>query len=110
MSEKSTRNQSWSNVSVLKLAGDLNPVEVISAKVRDLIFEAFEKGWSGPPYDPFALAALRGIEVAPSENVVDAQILTGKGGSLRILFNPDQSAARINYSVAHEIGHSLFLE
>jgi len=108
MTEKSSRNQHWSNSSVLKLAGDSDPVEVISARVRDLIFQAFEQGWSGPPYDPFALAALRGIEVAPSENVVDAQILTGKGGALRILFNPDRAPARINYSVAHEIGHSLF--
>jgi O-acetyl-ADP-ribose deacetylase (regulator of RNase III) len=108
MSEKILRNQNWSNPSVLRLAGDSDPVEVISAKVRDLIYQAFEQGWSGPPYDPFALAALKGIEVAPSGDVLDAQILTAKGGALRILFNPDRPPARINYSVAHEIGHSLF--
>ena len=27
---------------------------------------------------------------------------------MRIVFNPDRPAARINYSVAHELGHSLF--
>src|SRR6202022_2425597 len=82
--------------------------EVLPAKRRDRVFRAFEAGWSGPPYDPFSLAALLGIEVAPSKDVVDAQILTGKGGALRIVFNPDRPAARINYSVAHELGHSIF--
>lgn len=108
MSEKDRRVQSWTNSSVLALAGDSDPVRVLTAKVRDLIFSAFESGWSGPPYDPFALAALWGIDVIPSKDVVDAQILTGKGGAHRIEFNPDRPAGRINYSVAHELGHSLF--
>jgi len=92
----------------LALGGDSDPVKVLTAKVRDLLFRAFESGWSGPPYDPFALAALWGINVAPSKDVVDARIHTGTGGTLRIDFNPDRSPARINYSVAHELGHSLF--
>ena len=85
-----------------------DPVETLVTKVRDLVFRAFELGWSGPPYDPFALAALLGIEVSPSKDVIDAQTLTGSGRKLRIEFNPDRPLARINYSVAHELGHSLF--
>ena len=108
MSDKDQRAQRWTNSSALALAGDSDPLEILTAKVRELIFNAFEAGWSGPPYDPFALAALLGIEVAPSKDVVDAQILSGRGRSLRIVFNPDRPAARINYSVAHELGHSLF--
>jgi O-acetyl-ADP-ribose deacetylase (regulator of RNase III) len=108
MTDKDQRGHNWTNSSVLALAGDSDPVEALTAKVRTLVFSAFEAGWSGPPYDPFALAALLGIEVAPSKDVVDAQILTGRGGRLRIAFNPDRPAARINYSVAHELGHSLF--
>jgi O-acetyl-ADP-ribose deacetylase (regulator of RNase III) len=108
MSDKERRDQHWTNTSVLALAGDSDPLEVLTTKVRELVFGAFEAGWKGPPYDPFSLAALLGIEVAPSKDVVDAQILTGRGSSLRIVFNPDRPAARINYSVAHELGHSLF--
>ncbi|MHB8500713.1 MAG: ImmA/IrrE family metallo-endopeptidase [Candidatus Acidiferrales bacterium] len=106
MSDKEQRGQHWTNTSVLGLAGDSDPLEVLTTRVRELVFGAFEAGWSGLPYDPFSLAALLRIEVAPSKDVVDAQILTG--GSLRIVFNPDRPAARINYSVAHELGHSLF--
>jgi O-acetyl-ADP-ribose deacetylase (regulator of RNase III) len=106
--EREPRTQRWTNSSVLALAGDSDPIEVVAAKVRDLTFRAFESGWSGPPYDPFALAMLHGIEVIPSKDVVDAQILPGTGGKLRIEFNPDRSTGRINYSVAHELGHSLF--
>jgi O-acetyl-ADP-ribose deacetylase (regulator of RNase III) len=108
MVERSRHFQSWTNSSVLALARDSDPVQVLTAKVRDLIFHAFESGWSGPPYDPFALAAMWGVEVTPSKDVVDAQILTRKGGALRIEFNPDRPTGRINYSVAHELGHSLF--
>jgi O-acetyl-ADP-ribose deacetylase (regulator of RNase III) len=98
----------WTNRSVLTFAGGSDPVQTLLAKVRDLVFRAFESGWAGPPYDPFALAALLGIEVSPSKDVIDAQTLTGSGSSLRIEFNPDRPVARINYSVAHELGHSLF--
>ncbi len=45
MSEKNPKNQNWSNPSVLKLAGDSDPIEVIASKVRDLIYQAFEQGW-----------------------------------------------------------------
>jgi O-acetyl-ADP-ribose deacetylase (regulator of RNase III) len=48
------------------------------------------------------------VEVSPSKDVIDAQTLIGSGRRLRIEFNPDRPPARINYSVAHELGHSLF--
>jgi O-acetyl-ADP-ribose deacetylase (regulator of RNase III) len=98
----------WTNRSVLAFAGGSDPVQTLVIKVRDLVFRGFEWGWSGPPYDPFALAEFLGIEVAPSKDVVDARTLAGSGRRLRIEFNPDRPTARINYSVAHELGHSLF--
>jgi O-acetyl-ADP-ribose deacetylase (regulator of RNase III) len=101
-------SQRWTNRSVLGFASGSDPVHAIVIKVRELVFRAFESGWSGPPYDPFALAELQGIDVFPSRDVVDARTLTGSGGKLRIEFNPDRPSARINYSVAHELGHALF--
>jgi O-acetyl-ADP-ribose deacetylase (regulator of RNase III) len=67
-----------------------------------------EAGWSGPPYDPIALAGLMGIEVSPSNDVLDARTFSTGGGRFRIEFNPNRSSGRINYSIAHELGHSLF--
>jgi hypothetical protein len=98
----------WTNRSVLALSQGADPVDVIVAKARSLTFEAFESGWSGPPYDPFALAELMKIEVLPSEDVADARTVPAVGGKLRIEFNPNRSPGRINYSIAHELGHALF--
>jgi O-acetyl-ADP-ribose deacetylase (regulator of RNase III) len=100
--------QRWTNRSVLAFTKGSDPIQMIIAEVRKLLFRAFESGWSGPPYNPFALAELRGIEVSPSKDVVDAQIIPLAGGRFRIEFNPDRSTGRMNYSVAHELGHSLF--
>ena len=98
----------WTNPSVLLLAQDADPVDTVIAKARDLVFKAFESGWSGPPYDPFRLAELMGIETSPSKDVLDARTIPVAGKRLRIEFNPDRRSARINYSIAHELGHSLF--
>ncbi|MBZ5516108.1 MAG: ImmA/IrrE family metallo-endopeptidase [Acidobacteriia bacterium] len=54
------------------------------------------------------MAELQGIKISPSRDVVDAQTIADVGGKLRIEFNPDRSTARINFSVAHELGHTLF--
>src|SRR5581483_10853484 len=97
----------WTNKSVLALAREADPVEIVLAKARELTFSALELGWSGPPYDPFRLAELLNIRVIANEDVPDART-TPSAGRLRIEFNPNRPAARINYSIAHEIGHSFF--
>ena len=38
--------QRWTNRSVLLLAQDADPVDTITARARDLVFEALESGWS----------------------------------------------------------------
>lgn len=100
--------RSWTHPSVLAMASGANPIEAITAKSRDTVFKAIQAGWSGPPYDPFALAEFLEIAVQPSQEVVDAHTIGVGEGKFRIEFNPNRSRARINFSVAHEIGHTLF--
>lgn len=68
---------------------------------------AIEAGWSGPPFDPAALADLLRIPVRPSQDVLDARLVPTASG-VRIDFNPNRSPGRIRFSIAHEVAHVLF--
>src|SRR6202041_1453783 len=100
----------WTNPSVLSLSAltGANPIDSITARAREMVFRAIQSGWSGPPYDPFALAEFLKISIEPRQDVVDARTHPIGAGKFRIEFNPNRSAARINFSVAHELAHTLF--
>jgi O-acetyl-ADP-ribose deacetylase (regulator of RNase III) len=98
----------WTHPSVLALESTGNPVDTIVRKARQVVFSAIQKGWPGPPYDPFALAELLKIQVEPSQDVLDARIVPTPERRFKIEFNPNRSRARINFSVAHEIAHTFF--
>lgn len=97
----------WSHESVRALVDEGDPIDVITNRARDLVFRAAEQGWSGPPFDPLALAALLGVRVVPHEDVFDAR-LVGTPRGPRIEYNPNRPPGRRRYSVAHELGHLLF--
>ena len=97
----------WSHPSVLAIGANGDPVAAITQRARRFAYRALEQGWSGPPFDPVALAELHGVDVYPGQAVFDA-VLTGAGRRPRIEFNPDRPPARIRYSVAHELAHMLF--
>ncbi len=97
----------WKDKSVLRFAAGSDPVEAILKCAQHAVFDAIEKGWTGPPFDPFELAALRKIAVMPREDVPDARLIS-KAGHPVVEYNPLKSPNRIRYSVAHELGHSLF--
>ena len=102
----------WKNSSILKLSGDRDPVSVITERAQDVVFKAMEEGWTGPPFDPFALAGLLNIKVVPRTDLgqltQDARIVPGPGQKLTIEYNPDKSPSRIRFSICHEIAHSFF--
>ena len=98
----------WNHPSVLALAGDGNPLETIIEMARNVVAKAFDQGWSGPPFDPFELAALQRISVAARHDVRDARIVAANRRGFRIEFNPSRPRARLRYSIAHEIAHTLF--
>jgi hypothetical protein len=97
----------WTNKSVLKFAGCGDPVELIEAKARELVLKARDAGWSGPPYNPLAIADLLNIPVDANSEVADARTVAfGRG--IRIEFNPTRPRERVRFSLAHEIAHTLF--
>jgi hypothetical protein len=85
-----------------------DPVEEIYSRARTMVLEAIQSGWSGPPFDPIQLADLLKIDVRPKEERDDACLLPLSSGKFRIEFNPNRPKARIRYSIAHELAHTLF--
>lgn len=98
---------SWTNKSVLQFAGKSDPISLIEAKVRELVLRARDAGWSGPPYNPLAIADLLNIPVEANGEVADARTVP-TGAGLKIEFNPTRARERVRFSVAHEIAHTLF--
>lgn len=83
-------------------------MRAIAEQARSLVFEAMAVGWSGPPFDPFQLADFLGIPVVPTGDVSDARTIPRQAGRVQIEFNPNRSRARVRYSIAHELAHTLF--
>lgn len=101
----------WTNVSVLALLQGEDtddPVSLIVSRTRQDVLEAIDDGWNGPPFDPVHFARMQGIPVVPNESVIDARTLAMPDGSTRIEFNPNRPKARVRFSIAHEIVHTLF--
>src|SRR3954463_1595431 len=102
----------WSHPSVQQLldeSGQSDPYTEIARRAREIVLDALEEGWSGPPFDPFELAERVGIETVPREDLDDARLVSPQGEEPpRIEFNPHRRPARVRFSVAHELGHFLF--
>ena len=105
---KEIGQKQWNNQSVTKISMTGNPVEDIQNKAREVVFSAMQKGWSGPPFDPFELAERLNIQTVPREDIHDARMVPSGIQRLRIEFNPNRPRGRIRFSVAHEIAHALF--
>jgi O-acetyl-ADP-ribose deacetylase (regulator of RNase III) len=97
----------WTNPSVLKFAEGRDPVTAVLNRAQQVVFEAIEEGWTGPPFDPFKLAQLRHLAVMPREDIPEAR-LTTHAGRATVEYNPLKSRFRVRYSVAHEVAHALF--
>lgn len=97
----------WTNESVIRFAGQEDPIVAMTKHARSVVLEAMDAGWTGPPYDPIALAELRGLRVRPSDHVFDARTVPLPSG-FRIEYKPTRSPARTRYSIAHEIAHTFF--
>ena len=97
----------WTNQSVVRFAGNEDPVALIERKARDLVLNARDAGWEGPPFNPLAMAKLLKISAEANADVIDACTISDEKG-LRIQFNPTQPRERLRFSIAHEIAHTLF--
>ncbi len=101
-------NRAWTNPSVRLLASHGDPLDEIRDLARDVVIDALDRGWVGPPFDPIELAKLRGLLVVPRDDVRDARLVPLPNGRLRIEYNPSRATPRVRYSLAHEIAHTLF--
>lgn len=108
MTEEGRQRDFWTNPSVKALAPSGDPIAVMTEMAKLLVFGALEKGWQGPPFDPFWLAEHRGLSVVPRDDVPDARTVKSSNGRAVIEYNPNQPPARVRFSLAHEIGHTLF--
>ena len=52
----------WTNRSVLAFAEGRDPVDAVTERARAIAMDAMDSGWSGPPFDPLALADFLRIE------------------------------------------------
>lgn len=108
---KATQKRIWDHISVTLLiqeSGNTDPIDEIKSRARNLVLKAFELGWTGPPFNSIQLAKFLGIDVIPNDAVIDARIVPVKNNNIQIQYNPYQRPTRINFSVAHEIAHTLF--
>jgi len=97
----------WTNESVLRFAGDLDPISAVETAAQQLVLEAVENEWQGPPFDPFELARILNIPVIPMQELQDARTVP-VGSKVRIEYNPTRPPQRLRFSLAHEIAHTMF--
>jgi Zn-dependent peptidase ImmA (M78 family)/O-acetyl-ADP-ribose deacetylase (regulator of RNase III) len=105
---KRQSSEPWSNPSVARYAKGEDPIAKITAHARNIVINAIDHGWSGPPFDPLLLAEHLGIEVQPKNDIPDARTLATPHGTPCIEYNPNRPHGRRRYSIAHEIAHTLF--
>ena len=91
------------------MAEGADPIEAIVGLARKMVLDAMDDGWSGPPYDPALLAQLGGISLVPNEDIPDARMIPAGGRTPQTIeYNPHRQHARIRFSLAHELVHTLF--
>lgn len=101
----------WQHESIIRLMEeneDRDAEYIIRKKARNLVLDALEKGWSGPPFNSIELARLMGMNITPNDSVADACITSDVSNQFLIEYNPFQKPTRVNFSVAHEIVHTFF--
>jgi Zn-dependent peptidase ImmA (M78 family) len=86
------------------------PKDAARLAARARLARARECGYAGPPFDPHVLASVLDIKtraqaLAPG---LEAMIIPDQSGAFTIIWDPAQPKKRTNFSVAHEIAHTLF--
>ena len=97
----------WTNTSVLQFAASKHPIEVMESRIRSVALKAMDDGWKGPPFDPVELARILEIPIEARGDIPDARTIS-RDKDLVIEYNPLRPRARVRFSIAHEIAHSLF--
>ena len=99
----------WTDASVVSFASGTDPIEKMEHEARQAVLQAVDAGWRGPPFDPIELANIRGIVVRPNAALADARVFW-VNGHFEIEYNPHRPRGRVNFSIAHEIAHTFFMD
>lgn len=102
------KNYQWTNQSVLSFAGVADPVATMEGRARSLALQAMDDGWSGPPFDPLALAQRLGLKIEARGDIADARLIPVGNDQMVLEYNPTRPRGRLRFSIAHEIAHTLF--
>lgn len=98
--------------SVLELLKEALPGEYAEDVIRrkaQAIVAKHSHWWKGPPFCPFELADLEGVIVQPApEDIRSDGRIFPKGKDVYIQYRPDQCPERINFTICHELAHTLF--
>lgn len=105
-----TAKFTWTNPSVLSFAEGEDPVIAMESRARQLVLQAMDDGWGGPPFDPLALATLLNIRTEARGDIPDARLRPLDSGHLVLEYNPMRPRGRLRFSIAHEVAHSLFAD
>lgn len=92
--------------ALLEADGGDDPFAAIRRRARAVVTEALALGWEGPPFDMTELASFRGLSVSESTGLANDQDACVTPG--HVLVNAGKHRVRRRYSVAHEVGHTLF--
>ncbi|SDI19596.1 ImmA/IrrE family metallo-endopeptidase [Variovorax sp. OV700] len=103
-----TKRFKWTNRSVVTFAEGQDPVLQMEAKARALALKAMDEGWTGPPFDPLALAQWLGLRIEARGDIADARMVPSSESTITLEYNPTRPRGRLRFSIAHEIAHSLF--
>ncbi|MBW1982880.1 MAG: ImmA/IrrE family metallo-endopeptidase [Deltaproteobacteria bacterium] len=88
----------------------LPPEEIIRRRAAELVAYGRQFSWGGPPYDPRVLASILGIRVRKQNLAAgtDGVLRVDHRGQLEILINRRLWKTRENFTICHEIAHTLF--
>lgn len=93
--------------ALLDVDGSHDPEHAIRVRARALVAAVRDLGgWDGPPFSVEDLASFCGLDVRLSHDLADDQDACVTPGL--VLVNARKPLVRRRYSVAHEIGHTLF--
>lgn len=97
----------WTHPSIARLFGTHDPISAIERLARQKVLEALDKGWKGPPFNPLQLADFMSISTEANSEIQDARTVA-HGNHVKVQFNPSRPRARVRFSIAHELAHTLF--
>ncbi len=84
--------------------GEPEPVAAVTKLAEALLDDA---GFDGPPFAPEVLASFRGVRAVRRAPMAGAGRLLPEDGGLAIEVNEDHSPGKQNFTVDHEVVHTL---